>query len=292
MSEDPRDRRSWSAHYPGWAPLATPIRFDVRIWLRGCRLRSSPSSTGLRAAGDYNGPACPRACRRGGAQPRGQHRRDKHRGPGVRPTVLRRHGAGPWRGGVCLDPGASIEAAVPLTLPGTRWRREVHGFRHRARGRRPDSWTPAPGPQRAKRGGPPCVGTPFLPLPRRRRGAQATRERGDQRARLVPADRAGRQAGRGRCVVRRSRRVALHAVLHRARRSARATLGYGLHRDGTARLQTVGRDDDAFMRQLLACYQERTGAAVLLNAALNRRGEPLADLLEHTIAIAAATTWP
>ena len=41
-SEDPRDRRSWSAHYPGWAPLATPIRFDVRIWLRGCRLRSSP----------------------------------------------------------------------------------------------------------------------------------------------------------------------------------------------------------------------------------------------------------
>ena len=79
---------------------------------------------------------------------------------------------------------------------------------------------------------------------------------------------------------------------YRARRSAQAALGHGLHHDGTARLQTVGPADDAFMRRLLDCYEDRTGAAVLLNTSLNRRGEPLADVFEHTIDIAEAMTWP
>lgn len=61
---------------------------------------------------------------------------------------------------------------------------------------------------------------------------------------------------------------------------------------GTARLQTVGPDDDSYLRQLLDCLEDRTGTAVLLNTSLNRRGEPLADLFEQTTAIAEVTAWP
>jgi carbamoyltransferase len=79
---------------------------------------------------------------------------------------------------------------------------------------------------------------------------------------------------------------------YRAKPAARPALGYAIHHDGTARLQTVGQDDDAYLRQLLTCYKDRTGAPVLLNTSLNRRGEPLADLIDHTIEIARTMTWP
>jgi carbamoyltransferase len=79
---------------------------------------------------------------------------------------------------------------------------------------------------------------------------------------------------------------------YRARPAGRAALGHGVHHDGTARLQTVGPDDDSYLRRLLDCFGDRTGTAVLLNTSLNRRGEPLADLFEQTAAIAEVTAWP
>ena len=79
---------------------------------------------------------------------------------------------------------------------------------------------------------------------------------------------------------------------YRARPSGGAALGHGVHRDGTARLQTVGPQDDSYLRRLLDCYQDRTGAAVLLNTSLNRPCEPLADLMEQTMAIARSMAWP
>jgi predicted NodU family carbamoyl transferase len=54
----------------------------------------------------------------------------------------------------------------------------------------------------------------------------------------------------------------------------------------------VGPDDDSHLRQLLDCFRDRTGTAVLLHTSLNRRGEPLADLFEQTAATAEVAAWP
>ena len=43
-SEDQKDRRSWGGRSLGSAVWATPTRFDVHIWQRGCR---PPSSRGV-----------------------------------------------------------------------------------------------------------------------------------------------------------------------------------------------------------------------------------------------------
>ncbi|MGW8331164.1 carbamoyltransferase N-terminal domain-containing protein [Streptomyces sp. NPDC055897] len=45
-----------------------------------------------------------------------------------------------------------------------------------------------------------------------------------------------------------------------------------LHLDGTARLQTVGHDDDATLRELLTAYHELSGVPVLCNTSANYNG--------------------
>ncbi|MFL6656269.1 MAG: carbamoyltransferase [Sulfurifustis sp.] len=49
------------------------------------------------------------------------------------------------------------------------------------------------------------------------------------------------------------------------------------HVDGTARLQTVGPDDDPFLRTLLEAFAARTGIPVLLNTSFNRKEEPIVE---------------
>ena len=49
------------------------------------------------------------------------------------------------------------------------------------------------------------------------------------------------------------------------------------HVDCTARLQTVGPDDDPFLRGLIQAFHERTGVPVLLNTSYNRREEPIVE---------------
>jgi carbamoyltransferase len=49
------------------------------------------------------------------------------------------------------------------------------------------------------------------------------------------------------------------------------------HVDCTARLQTVGPDDDPFLRRLLQVFDARTGVPVLLNTSYNRREEPIVE---------------
>ena len=49
------------------------------------------------------------------------------------------------------------------------------------------------------------------------------------------------------------------------------------HVDCTARLQTVGPDDDPFLRSLLQAFDARTGVPVLLNTSYNRREEPIVE---------------
>jgi carbamoyltransferase len=49
------------------------------------------------------------------------------------------------------------------------------------------------------------------------------------------------------------------------------------HVDCTARLQTVGEQDDAFLRALLQAFEARTGVPVLLNTSFNRKEEPIVE---------------
>ena len=50
-----------------------------------------------------------------------------------------------------------------------------------------------------------------------------------------------------------------------------------VHFDNTARVQTVGQDDNTGFRALLEKWYEKTGCPILLNTSLNIRGEPLVN---------------
>lgn len=50
-----------------------------------------------------------------------------------------------------------------------------------------------------------------------------------------------------------------------------------VHHDNTARVQTVGKDDNTGFRELLEKWYEKTGCPILLNTSLNIRGEPLVN---------------
>lgn len=56
------------------------------------------------------------------------------------------------------------------------------------------------------------------------------------------------------------------------------------HVDCTARLQTVGETDDAFLRALLKCFEARTGVPVLLNTSFNRKEEPIVETPAEALA--------
>ncbi len=49
------------------------------------------------------------------------------------------------------------------------------------------------------------------------------------------------------------------------------------HQDNTARVQTVGKDDNPQFRALLELWYQRTGCPMLLNTSLNIRGEPMVN---------------
>jgi carbamoyltransferase len=56
------------------------------------------------------------------------------------------------------------------------------------------------------------------------------------------------------------------------------------HVDGTARLQTVGFDDDPLLRRLLQGFERRTGVPVLLNTSFNGKDEPIVETPQEAIA--------
>ncbi|MGB3444292.1 MAG: carbamoyltransferase C-terminal domain-containing protein [Actinophytocola sp.] len=57
----------------------------------------------------------------------------------------------------------------------------------------------------------------------------------------------------------------------------RAVIPAVTHVDGTARVQTVSREQDEVCHRLLCRFAERTGVPVLLNTSFNRRDEPLVE---------------
>ena len=61
------------------------------------------------------------------------------------------------------------------------------------------------------------------------------------------------------------------------------------HVDRSARLQSVGPDDDPLLRALLLSFEARTGLPVLLNTSFNRRDEPIVETPDEALATFRAT---
>jgi carbamoyltransferase len=62
------------------------------------------------------------------------------------------------------------------------------------------------------------------------------------------------------------------------------TLGAVTHIDGTARVQTVSRRDNAPFWDLIAAFGERSGVPVLLNTSFNNHAEPIVDTIDDAVA--------
>jgi carbamoyltransferase len=50
-----------------------------------------------------------------------------------------------------------------------------------------------------------------------------------------------------------------------------------VHVDGTARIQTVDRDESPLVARMLECFEARTGLPVVVNTSLNTAGRPMVD---------------
>jgi carbamoyltransferase len=63
----------------------------------------------------------------------------------------------------------------------------------------------------------------------------------------------------------------------RVKPAAKGRIPAVVHVDGTARVQTVRREDDPLFHALLLAFGARTGVPVLLNTSFNLRGEPIVE---------------
>lgn len=66
-------------------------------------------------------------------------------------------------------------------------------------------------------------------------------------------------------------------LVAKVREEARDRLAAVTHVDGTARVQTVRAEDNAFLHRLLELVGEVTGVPVLLNTSLNFPGKPIVE---------------
>jgi len=59
-----------------------------------------------------------------------------------------------------------------------------------------------------------------------------------------------------------------------------------VHTDGTSRVQTVNKDDESFLRQILTEFKKITGIGVLINTSLNLNRQPITNFVYDTFEIA------
>lgn len=63
----------------------------------------------------------------------------------------------------------------------------------------------------------------------------------------------------------------------------RATVPAITHIDGSARVQTINKDQEPKVYDLVKHFEARTGVPVLLNTSFNRRGEPIVETPENAL---------
>jgi carbamoyltransferase len=64
---------------------------------------------------------------------------------------------------------------------------------------------------------------------------------------------------------------------HAVRPAWRDRIPAVVHVDGTARIQTVDRDQEPLVARMLECFEARTGVPVVVNTSLNTAGRPMVD---------------
>jgi len=64
---------------------------------------------------------------------------------------------------------------------------------------------------------------------------------------------------------------------HRVRDGWSERIPAVVHVDGTARIQTVGRDEEPLVAAMLEAFEQRTGLPVVVNTSLNTAGRPMVD---------------
>ncbi|MBV8950185.1 MAG: carbamoyltransferase, partial [Actinobacteria bacterium] len=64
---------------------------------------------------------------------------------------------------------------------------------------------------------------------------------------------------------------------HEVRAEWRDRIPAVVHVDGSARVQTVDRDQQPLMARVLDAFEQRTGVPVLVNTSLNTGGRPMVD---------------
>jgi carbamoyltransferase len=64
---------------------------------------------------------------------------------------------------------------------------------------------------------------------------------------------------------------------HRVRPAWRDRIPAVVHVDGTARVQTVSREEEPLVAHMLECLERRTGTPVVVNTSLNTAGRPMVD---------------
>jgi len=74
--------------------------------------------------------------------------------------------------------------------------------------------------------------------------------------------------------------------------SNKAKLEGAVHYDGSARVQTVTKESNPFLYDLLKAYGDKTGIYVLLNTSLNLKGDAIANTLEDSMKIYSEIKGP
>ncbi len=64
---------------------------------------------------------------------------------------------------------------------------------------------------------------------------------------------------------------------HRVREGWREKIPAVVHVDGTARIQTVDREEEPLVARMLGAFERRTGLPVVVNTSLNTAGRPMVD---------------
>lgn len=74
-------------------------------------------------------------------------------------------------------------------------------------------------------------------------------------------------------------------LVDQAREDWRTRLDNVIHRDGSARTQTVTPEGEPLFHRLLEAFKTLTGTGVLLNTSFNRRGQPIVERPEDAVAL-------
>jgi carbamoyltransferase len=70
---------------------------------------------------------------------------------------------------------------------------------------------------------------------------------------------------------------------------ARSKVPAVVHANGTARVQTLAREDNAFLAEVLSHFAALTGVPVLINTSLNVKGKPISGTPEMAIECLASS---